>query len=191
MIVLKLGGSLANSGSLPRCLAALAATHRPVVIVPGGGVFADAVRAEQPRLGFSDRTAHHMAILAMEQYALVLIERLPRLRPCRSIAEMRRAAAAGNPAIWLPTTLALADATIPQSWDVSSDSLAAWLARHLGAERLILVKSVTALRPLDIKALAADGLVDKAFPSFVEGAGLMLDWIGPGEEKRLAERLAA
>src|SRR5258708_27656818 len=113
MIVLKLGGSLANSGSLPRCLAALAATHRPAVIVPGGGVFADAARAAQPRLGFSDRTAHHMAILAMEQYALVLIERLPRLRPCRSIAEMRRAAAAGDPAIWLPTTLALADATIP------------------------------------------------------------------------------
>ncbi len=191
MIVLKLGGSLANSGGLPRYLAAFRAAHHPAVIVPGGGVFADAVRAEQSRFGFSDRTAHHMAILAMEQYALMLIDHQPRLKPCRSIEEMRRTLAAGDPAIWLPATLALADPTIPQSWDVTADSLAAWLARRLGAERLILVKSVAAPRPLDIAALAADGMVDKAFPSFVADHGLTLDWIGPGEEERLAERLAA
>jgi 5-(aminomethyl)-3-furanmethanol phosphate kinase len=191
MIVLKLGGSLASSGGLPACLAALAALRGDVVVVPGGGVFADAVREAQPCFGFSDRAAHHMAILAMEQYALMLVDRLPRLKPCVSIEEMRRATASGHPAIWLPTTLALADPTIPQSWDVTSDSLAAWLARRLGAERLVLVKAVAAPRPLDVASLAARGLVDKAFPAFFAGAGLTLDWIGPGEEGFLAERLAA
>jgi 5-(aminomethyl)-3-furanmethanol phosphate kinase len=191
MIVVKLGGSLARSGSLARCLDVLATARRPAVIVPGGGGFADAVRAEQSRIGFSDRAAHHMAILAMEQYALMLADHQPRLKPCRSIEEMRRTLAAGDPAIWLPTTLALGDPTIPQSWDVTADSLAAWLARRLGAERLILVKSVAVSRPLDIAALAADGMIDKAFTSFVAGTGLTLDWIGPGEEKHLAERLAA
>jgi 5-(aminomethyl)-3-furanmethanol phosphate kinase len=191
MIVLKLGGSLANSSGLAACLGALAALPGEIVVVPGGGVFADAVRVAQPRFGFSDRAAHHMAILAMEQYALMLVDRLPRLRPCVSIGEMRHAAADGAPAIWLPATLALADPTIPQSWDVTADSLAAWLARRLGAERLVLVKSVAAPRPLDIAALAADGLVDKMFPAFFAGTGLALDWIGPGEEDSLAGRLAA
>jgi aspartokinase-like uncharacterized kinase len=191
MIVLKLGGSLANSGGLTACLAVLAAPRGDVVVVPGGGVFADAVREAQPRFGFSDRAAHRMALLAMEQYALMLVDRLPRLRPCRTLEEMRQAVQAGRPAIWLPTTMALADPTIPQSWDVTADSLAAWLARRLGAERLVLVKSVAAPRPLDIDALAASGLVDTAFPSFVDGAALALDWIGPGEEEFLAQRLAA
>jgi aspartokinase-like uncharacterized kinase len=191
MIVLKLGGSLASSGGLPACLAALEALRGAVVVVPGGGVFADAVREAQPRFGFSDRTAHHMAILAMEQYALMLVDRLPRLEPCVSIEEMRRAAASRHPAIWLPATLSLADPTIPQSWDVTSDSLAAWLARRLGAARLVLVKSVAAPRPLDVASLAARGFVDKAFPAFFAGTGLTLDWIGPGEEGLLAERLAA
>jgi aspartokinase-like uncharacterized kinase len=191
MIVLKLGGSLANSGGLTACLAALAGSRGEVVVVPGGGVFADAVREAQRRFGFSDLAAHHMALLAMEQYALVLVDRLPRLRPCRTLEEMGRAAQAGDPAIWLPTTLALADPTIPQSWNVTADSLAAWLARRVAAERLVLVKSVAAPRPLDADALAASGLVDTAFPSFLASAGLALDWIGPGEEGFLAERLAA
>jgi 5-(aminomethyl)-3-furanmethanol phosphate kinase len=149
------------------------------------------VRDAQPGFGFSDRAAHHMAILAMEQYGLALADRLPRLRPCRTIDEMRRAASAGHPAIWLPATLALADPTIPQSWDVTADSLAAWLARRLGADRLVLVKSVAAPRPLDVDALAAFGMVDEAFPSFFVAGGLALDWIGPGEEDRLAAGLAA
>jgi aspartokinase-like uncharacterized kinase len=132
-----------------------------------------------------------MALLAMEQYALLLVDRLPRLRPCRTLDEMRQSTRAGDPAIWLPATLALADPTIPQSWDVTADSLAAWLARRLGAERLVLVKSVAAPRPIDIDAMAASGLVDQAFPSFLAGADLALNWIGPGEEEALVERLAA
>lgn len=191
MIVLKLGGSLASSGGLAACLAALGTLRGEIVVVPGGGVFADAVRAAQPRFGFSDRAAHHMAILAMEQYALMLVDRLPSLVPCATLGAMREAATAGRPAIWLPAALALADPTIPQSWDVTADSLAAWLARRLGAARLVLVKSIAAPRPLDIAALAADGLVDKAFPAFFADAGLALDWIGPGEEDSLAVRLAA
>lgn len=94
MIVLKLGGSLASSGGLAACLGALAALRGEIVVVPGGGVFADAVRAAQPRFGFSDRAAHHMAILAMEQYALMLADRLPRLKPCASLDGMRTAVAA-------------------------------------------------------------------------------------------------
>jgi dihydroneopterin aldolase len=191
IIVLKIGGSLAEGASLPGWLAALPAGRGRAVIVPGGGVFADAVRHEQQHLGFSDRTANRMALLAMEQYALVLADLVPALTPCRTIDEMRWTLAEGGVPVWLPSLLALADRSIPESWEVTSDSLAAWLAATLGARSLVLVKSVAAPRPLEPAHLAAQGMVDTAFPRFFRGGDLALDWLGPGEEERLADLLAA
>jgi aspartokinase-like uncharacterized kinase len=86
--------------------------------------------------------------------------------------------------------MALSDPDIPESWEMTSDSLAAWLARKIGAARLVLVKSTAAPRPFDPAALAELGLVDRLFPGFLAGAKLTLDWIGPGEEDRLADLLA-
>jgi aspartokinase-like uncharacterized kinase len=191
MIVLKIGGSLAEGASLPGWLATLSAGRGRTVVVPGGGVFADTVRGEQHRLGFSDRAANRMALLAMEQYALVLADLVPALVPCRTLDEMHGTLAAGGVPVWLPSTMALADPSIPESWEVTSDSLAAWLARRLGARCLVLVKSIAAPRPLEPAVLAAEGMVDAAFPRFFDGADLVLDWVGPGEEGRLADLLAA
>jgi aspartokinase-like uncharacterized kinase len=191
MIVLKLGGSLAEGDGLRSSLDAVSFAGGGTVIVPGGGAFADAVRREQRRLGFSERAAHRMALLAMEQYGEILIDRMPALMPSRTIAEMRRAATARRVAVWFPAAMALADCSVPESWDVTSDSLAAWLARQLGAQALVLVKSVAAPRPLDPAALAAQGLVDAAFPRFTEARDFALEWVGPGDEGRLRRLLAA
>jgi Amino acid kinase family len=59
-IVVKLGGSFAFSEHLRKWVEALAACVGRVVIVPGGGPFADAVRLAQTRMGFDDRAAHQM-----------------------------------------------------------------------------------------------------------------------------------
>ena len=68
-IVVKLGGSVVRSAELPAWLDAIAQSPRPVVVVPGGGALADEVRACQSQLGFGDRSAHRMALLAMDQLA--------------------------------------------------------------------------------------------------------------------------
>lgn len=169
MWVVKLGGSLHDAPALRGWLHLLAtAPGPPRVVVPGGGPFADAVRRLQPRLGFDDLAAHRMAILAMQQYGLHLAAIEPRLAPAESKAELEAASlqAAGG-AVWLPWRLAGREPTIPASWEVTADSLAAWLARRLGATALVLVKSAPAPagcpRPED---LAAMGLVDPAFPRF-------------------------
>lgn len=190
MIVVKLGGSLAKAQTLRGWLASLARGKGRAVVVPGGGAFADAVREQQERLQFSDRAAHRMAILAMEQFALVLGDLRPELTPCVSEQDMREVLGRGAIPVWLPSGMALADAEIPESWDVTSDSLSAWLAGRLGATRLALVKSTAAPQPLDPQLLAARGLVDRHFPRFLAGAKLALDWIGPGEEDRLADLLS-
>lgn len=190
MIVVKLGGSLAKAQTLRGWLAALARGKGRAVVVPGGGAFADAVREQQARLHFSDRAAHRMAILAMEQFALVLADMRPELIACAGERDLLDALGRGAVPVWLPSGMALADSEIPESWDVTSDSLSAWLARRLGAQRLILVKSTAAPQPLDPRLLARRGLVDPLFPRFLAGAKLALDWIGPGEEDRLAKLLS-
>jgi dihydroneopterin aldolase len=190
MIVVKLGGSLAKAQAVRGWLAALGRGKGRTIVVPGGGAFADTVRGQQERLQFSDRAAHRMAILAMEQYAIALADMSADLTACAEESDMREALARGSIPVWLPGAMALADREMPESWEVTSDSLAVWLARRVGAARLILVKSTMAPRPLDPAALAERGLVDRLFPRFLADAKLTLDWVGPGEEDRLADLLA-
>ena len=73
--------------------------------------------------------------------------------------------------IWAPGRMVLAASDIHPSWDVTSDSLAAWLVGHIGAERLILAKSCAVPVGIahDARALSAAGIVDAAFPDFVTG----------------------
>ncbi|MBV8535260.1 MAG: aspartate kinase, partial [Alphaproteobacteria bacterium] len=93
-VVVKLGGSLANAGTLRSWLGVVRENGAGrCVVVPGGGAFADAVRDTQQRVGFSDRAAHVMALLAMEQYAALLADFEPALRPCASIGEITAALA--------------------------------------------------------------------------------------------------
>ena len=179
-IVVKLGGSLAGTALLDAWLAALAGSGRPCVIVPGGGVFADAVRAAQAPMGFDEIAAHKMALLAMAQFGHVLASRCARCRLAATVPEIEAALDAGKMPVWLPSAMAGGAGDIPQTWDVTSDSLAAWLAGRIGARRLLLVKQVgSAAAPAT--ALAAAGLVDPAFPGFLAGSGARAWIAGPGD----------
>jgi hypothetical protein len=164
MWVVKLGGSLFDAPALRRRLAELATLPGPArIVVPGGGPFADAVRALQPTLAGGDLVAHRMAILAMQQFGLALQAIEPRLELAETDAELAGAAAA----VWLPWRLAGLEPGIAASWEITSDSLACWLATRLGASNLVLVKSAR-VEPLgaDVDSWVASGLVDKAFAGF-------------------------
>ena len=182
-IVVKLGGSLAGTALLDAWLAALAAlagSGRPCVIVPGGGVFADAVRAAQGPMGFDDCTAHHMALLAMAQFGHVLASRCARCRLAATAAEIAAALDAGKMPVWLSSAMAGEAVDIPQNWAVTSDSLAAWLAGRIGARQLLLVKQVDSVAA-SVTALVAGGIVDPAFPGFLARSGARAWIAGPGD----------
>src|SRR5580692_10060673 len=95
LTVVKLGGSQAFSAHLSDWLDAVALGAGRVVIVPGGGPFADAVRTAQPAMGFDDRAAHHMALLAMEQFGCALAGLRRSLSPAGSVAAIHAALRAG------------------------------------------------------------------------------------------------
>src|SRR5215831_16178175 len=194
LTVVKLGGSYAGSSHLTNWLGALVACAGHVVVVPGGGPFADTVRATQRRMGFDDGTAHRMALLAMEQYGLALVALArdiaptgAKAPPANSAAAIRRALRDSSVPVWLPTRMALAADNVPCSWNVTSDSLAAWLARRLGARHVLLVKQT---RPpaacLDANELAAQGLVDPLFAAFLAGSGAQGGLAGPDDYAQAA-----
>ena len=82
LTVVKVGGGLAREAgddalrALCAALAEAGARH-PLLVVPGGGEFADAVRAHDRRFGLRARTAHRMAILAMDQFGWALADLIP------------------------------------------------------------------------------------------------------------------
>jgi dihydroneopterin aldolase len=178
--VIKIGGSAAFSSDLRRWTATVAECRGRAVVVPGGGPFADSVRGAQPRMGFDDTAAHHMALLAMEQFGRALASFDKRLSAVDSMADLQRALNDGNVPIWLPARMAVQAADIPPSWDVTSDSLAAWLAGKLSAARLVLLKQVE-LPPdaVSVTELAAKGIVDPAFPGFLKQSSVPALILGP------------
>jgi dihydroneopterin aldolase len=179
--IIKLGGSHAFSPTLRDWLDVIARSAGHVVLVPGGGPFADAVRAAQPRMNFDDRAAHRMALLAMEQYGHALASLDDRLVPAADEDAIRHALAAHRVPVWMPDRMASEAPDIATTWDVTSDSLAAWLAVRLGAARLVLVKQVAVDGSIDIAALSASGVVDPALGDTLKGSGVEVAILGPDQ----------
>jgi 5-(aminomethyl)-3-furanmethanol phosphate kinase len=189
--IVKLGGSHAFSAHLDDWLEAVAGGAGRVVVVPGGGPFADTVRAAQPKMGFDDRAAHHMALLAMEQYGCALASLRRPLTMAASAAAIRRMLRAGRVPVWAPARMALQAKDVPWSWDVTADSLAAWLAGILGAKLLLLVKPIETHGPLRAADLVARRIVDPAFPRFLGASGAQAYIAGPSEHAAVAAAIRA
>ncbi|ADN34945.1 aspartate/glutamate/uridylate kinase [Methanolacinia petrolearia DSM 11571] len=137
--VVKLGGSLMEHA--PRLIDILVRSGRNITIVPGGGCFADSVR----EMELDDDSSHWMAILAMEQYGCYLHS--------LGLAVQDELVRGTGVCVLLPYSCLREDDPLPHSWDVTSDTIAAWAAGRMGSP-LILLKSTEGLsaggRTLDI-----------------------------------------
>jgi 5-(aminomethyl)-3-furanmethanol phosphate kinase len=126
-IVVKMGGSLFNR--VPDLVPVLLASERPLFIIPGGAIFADAVR----KLQVDDDSAHWMAVASMDQYGWFIAS--------QGIMSSTLLQAPDQSVVFLPYCCMRQYDPLPHSWDVTSDSIAAWIADLLGLD-LLLLKSV-------------------------------------------------
>ncbi|MDT8371821.1 MAG: delta 1-pyrroline-5-carboxylate synthetase [Gammaproteobacteria bacterium] len=188
MIIVKLGGSLYQSSHLKHWLKALAnlAKQSSIIIVPGGGPFADNVRKAQDNYHFDDSTAHHMAILAMAQFGLLLTGISS---DCQSFRYADSPIAANSLSIWLPDETLLAQTELVHSWDITSDSLALWLANKRNAEQLILVKSCDIPNDVSIPFLTKYGIIDAGFEQLYQTSPVKLQLINAANHHLLEQSL--
>ena len=169
--VVKIGGSLAGSPALKPWLHRLVLCGGGwVIVVPGGGPFADQVRSIQNLCDFDDRVAHAMALHAMDQYGLMCCGLEPGLIPVRSCEALHDTLLDNKVALWLPEKMMSGETAIAASWDMTSDSIAAWLARQMGAIHLLLIKYQPPAEKLSASALQAAGVVDRGFANMVDNA---------------------
>jgi aspartokinase-like uncharacterized kinase len=136
------GGLLAKAGAFELVIEALTAFRpgRRLVIVPGGGPFAEAVRQMFKRVKIGDDAAHWMAVLGMDQYGLALAARIPDATLVDTPAGVTAALDAGRLPVLAPHRWLRAADPLPHSWEVTSDSIAAWVAGALAARRVVLIK---------------------------------------------------
>ena len=150
-IIIKLGGSLSNYPkvliSLCKTLSKIGFQHQ-VIIVPGGGAYANVVRADYRCFNLSEKVAHHMAIHAMTQYGYLIHSLIPN---SKTVLELEQIASNPNAgiSIWLPHHQLLLDDILPNSWDVTSDSIAAYASGLLNWKSLVLLKDTDGVYTLD------------------------------------------
>ena len=142
-VVVKVGGSLlAFEEHFQPVLDAIsaAALTRPLLVIAGGGPFADTVRDVDRKLALDADTAHWMAVLAMDQYAHLLASRLVGGAVVVGTRDIGVAFDARRVPVLAPSRWLREADPLPHSWDVTSDSIAAWVAGQVRANSLVLVK---------------------------------------------------
>ena len=162
--VIKVGGSLAEDPEKLRVLcqklSALAKKYA-LIVVPGGGGFADVVRDFDKRFALSGNVSHKMAILAMDQFGLLLSDIMPGSRVFHRLENAKQLSEAGVTPIFLPSWLMFQENPLENSWSVTSDSIAAYVASRVHSEKLVLVTDVDGVFTSDPKKDSGATLIER------------------------------
>jgi len=143
--VIKIGGSLAEDPERLRALCAKLsefAKKYAIVVVPGGGRFADVVRDFDKRFTLSSEISHRMAVLGMDQFGLLLSQIIPNSCATYLLNDAKQFSEIGVVPVFLPSRLMFKEDPLENSWNVTSDSISVYVASRLHAAKVLLVTDV-------------------------------------------------
>lgn len=169
--VIKLGGSLFDLSDLESRLLRLLdeqAFERPIII-PGGGRFADEVRRVDDLCRLGDTLAHELGVRTLSLTSRLIAGLSPRFQLANSPDKLQTIWEADQFPVLDVADMTLLHSQLPASWDVTSDSIAAWVCSLHGESQLVLVKSVPLSDSPQLSEAAELGLVDGYFPTAASG----------------------
>ncbi|MFX0145067.1 MAG: hypothetical protein ACFE9C_13450 [Candidatus Hodarchaeota archaeon] len=117
-----------------------------IIIIPGGGSFANFIRKVYNELKFTDELAHWMGIISMNYNGLELNKKFPNLELIEDIDELKKKDKIFG--LFLPFQFLQENDRLPHTWEVTSDSITLFVAENLGLNRCFLIKDT-------------DGIMDK------------------------------
>jgi len=162
--VIKVGGSLAEDPAALRALCTklgeIAKKHM-ILVVPGGGKFADVVREFDQQFALSCNISHRMAILGMDQFGLLLSQIIPNSCAIYSLNDAKQLSESKSVPIFLPSQLMFHEDPLENSWTVTSDSIATFIASRLRVSKVILVTAVDGIFTKDPKKYSDAKLIKK------------------------------
>ena len=176
--VVKVGGSLLDWEQLPIALSRWLDAQPPAcnVLIAGGGALADVIRQADSIHALGQQKSHELCVELLGATARLLEALLAGRALKAAITDWHELKGSNR----LPTYCVLdtrnfllnieaaaPHRSLPQSWDVTSDSIAALVACSLAADELVLLKSCDRPGESSLEALAAEGYVDRYFPTAV------------------------
>jgi 5-(aminomethyl)-3-furanmethanol phosphate kinase len=184
--IIKVGGSLLMLPDLPDRLRQLIDTVRanppvahdalvvrtaqhPIAIVVGGGTAANVVRDWDSTHRLNPDASHWLAVDSLSLTAEFIATLLPEAVLADSRDSADRAFESNRLAIVVPRRILEAIARsigddLPHNWDVTTDSIAAWIAIHWQADELVLAKSIDVPETASQVADAVDGFFETLRP---------------------------
>ncbi|MDI9646050.1 MAG: uridylate kinase [Archaeoglobales archaeon] len=167
-MILKVGGSVA--GRLDEIVESI--KNKKVLVIPGGWKFADLVRGVYKKFGISEDAAHWMAVAAMDQYGYFIAEKGIKILEVDSFEDLT----VEDSRVLLPYKLLKKYDELPHSWDVTSDTISAWIASKIGEKMVLKVtavkgifldgKLIEKIKASELKAIKSD-VVDRYLPEFL------------------------
>jgi len=192
--VYKVGGSLFSLPDLAARLGQIIQRDGDEfpLIVAGGGEAANLVRQWDDRFQLSNDCSHRLALQAMELNEGLLLEILGgsvlvQTRDEATAAWNNRQIPVLNAVNFIDAEENASATSLPATWELTSDSISAWVSERWPADRLVLVKSTELPADLNVTEAAEIGLVDECFPEY--SANLhKIDWVNLRSESQASVR---
>ena len=177
MWVIKLGGSWLSNPKLKNLIKLLQCRSKNITtLVVGGGFFADSVRKAQTHLNFDESLAHNLALKATEFYAKIIANICDNVELTNNLDNLSKN---NKLKIWTPYRYLKEKNCLEKNWNSTSDSIACWLADHIGADGLILIKSLEIKeKKINLRNLEKRGVIDKNFKKYTNHS-LKFKIVGP------------
>lgn len=181
-VLVKVGGSLLTLPDLGKRLRTMFTVipADSVMVVVGGGAATDVVRDWDILHDIGEDASHWLAIDSMSLTARLLANILPEVVLVSDRQSAEECICSGRIAVLDPRPIIEelnreAVRQLPVGWECTSDSIAGWIANQLGADAVVLAKSVDA--PCEGLAVGDDGAVgsarsravDRCFESVIAG----------------------